>query len=530
MCGLVDGVRDVILYPSASDKSKNRGFAFVEFERADQAASARAALGDQRGSLWGKTICVDWAAPEPEVDPSLMATVKVLYVRNLMLSTSEETIRAHFDQLQPGTVERVKKLKDFAFVHYTSRRFALANMAALNGSVLEGAVLEVQLAKPTDRAAKLSAAAAAQLAPHQAAFSTARPFVSPAPAVWQMKPPPSTTAGIAQWYPAQLRDPHPYSAAGLYSPVDNGPGTPFVDTADPLAAQKARVELLARHSDLEAKKLAIMQQERLLAVAWARQDVSPVYTPTPNGHNYASFFPAHGQASSAVHRVAPAHKPQLPKQLDLFATQPQNTGHHQLLDPPPPPPPAFSFGRHGRGAPLTPQPLIPPSRPISPNTNGFGYSPGEPVGTNHRLSGGGGDVGAGQASQGSSPGLSSVSSGGQVPSFGGLSALAPGQPQPHLSLEDAMEHLRLSSDEAPGSDTRDNSPAQPTATPLFPSGKPLYSSHFAASSPVLRGKTEKKIPSLLPATGLSDLGPELVTPSYNPDSGLGLEYSSKLFA
>lgn len=38
-----------------------------------------------------------------EVDEDTMATVKILYVRNLMLQTTEETIEKEFNSLKPGT-------------------------------------------------------------------------------------------------------------------------------------------------------------------------------------------------------------------------------------------------------------------------------------------------------------------------------------------------------------------------------------------------------------------------------------------
>lgn len=46
---VTDGVLDVIVYPSAADKTKNRGFAFVEYE------SHRAAAMARRKLLPGKT-------------------------------------------------------------------------------------------------------------------------------------------------------------------------------------------------------------------------------------------------------------------------------------------------------------------------------------------------------------------------------------------------------------------------------------------------------------------------------------------
>lgn len=55
-----------------------------------------------RIQLWGHNIAVDWAEPEVEVDEDTMSSVKILYVRNLMLSTTEETIEKEFNNIKPG--------------------------------------------------------------------------------------------------------------------------------------------------------------------------------------------------------------------------------------------------------------------------------------------------------------------------------------------------------------------------------------------------------------------------------------------
>ncbi|XP_051967939.1 APOBEC1 complementation factor isoform X3 [Xyrauchen texanus] len=148
---VTDGVVDVIVYPSAADKTKNRGFAFVEYESHRAAAMARRKLLPGRIQLWGHTIAVDWAEPEVEVDEDTMATVKILYVRNLMLATTEETIEKEFNSINPDSVERVKKIRDYAFVHFSQREDAVNTMNALNGKVIDGSPIEVTLAKPVDK-------------------------------------------------------------------------------------------------------------------------------------------------------------------------------------------------------------------------------------------------------------------------------------------------------------------------------------------------------------------------------------------
>lgn len=63
-----------------------------------------------------------------------LSQVKVLYVRNLMLATTELRIEQVFSQY--ASVERVKKIRDYAFVHFLTREGALKAMKILNGILL----------------------------------------------------------------------------------------------------------------------------------------------------------------------------------------------------------------------------------------------------------------------------------------------------------------------------------------------------------------------------------------------------------
>lgn len=49
--------------------------------------------------------------------------VKVLYVRNLTQEITEDSLKEEFERF--GTVERVKKIKDYAFVHFEDRDCAV---------------------------------------------------------------------------------------------------------------------------------------------------------------------------------------------------------------------------------------------------------------------------------------------------------------------------------------------------------------------------------------------------------------------
>lgn len=145
-----DGVVDVITYPSSVDKSKNRGFAFIEYESHRAAALARKKDVPGRLEMWGKMVIIDWAVPESLVDDDVMSKVRNLYVRNLMPTTTEDTLKLVFQYAagEVGCIERVKIIKDFAFIHFNERKHALKAMNMLNGQNVEGAILEVTLAKP----------------------------------------------------------------------------------------------------------------------------------------------------------------------------------------------------------------------------------------------------------------------------------------------------------------------------------------------------------------------------------------------
>lgn len=53
-----------------------------------------------------------------------------------MLSTTEDQIKAEFEKLKKGSVERVKKLKDYAFVHFKEREDAENAKNMLNGKLV----------------------------------------------------------------------------------------------------------------------------------------------------------------------------------------------------------------------------------------------------------------------------------------------------------------------------------------------------------------------------------------------------------
>jgi len=142
-----DGLTDVIIYSSPDDtKKKNRGFAFLEYDTHKNASLAKRKLSTGRIKVWGCDIIVDWADPIEEPDEETMGKVKVLYVRNLKADITEDQLKEKFEEY--GKVERVKKIKDYGFVHFEERDHAVAAMDALNNTAMGDSNLEISLAKP----------------------------------------------------------------------------------------------------------------------------------------------------------------------------------------------------------------------------------------------------------------------------------------------------------------------------------------------------------------------------------------------
>ncbi|CAH0553995.1 unnamed protein product [Brassicogethes aeneus] len=143
---LTAGLMEVIIYSSPDDKKKNRGFCFLEYESHKAASLAKRRLGTGRIKVWGCDIIVDWADPQEEPDEQTMSKVKVLYVRNLTQDITEEKLKEVFEGY--GKVERVKKIKDYAFIHFEDRDNAVKAMEELDGKEMGGSNIEVSLAKP----------------------------------------------------------------------------------------------------------------------------------------------------------------------------------------------------------------------------------------------------------------------------------------------------------------------------------------------------------------------------------------------
>ena len=134
---LVEGLSEVIIYhqgEAENDKVKNRGFCFLEFIDHKSASVAKRKLASSRNNrVFNREIAVDWADPNDEPDEETMAKVKVLYVKNLSGEVTEEEVQKVFEAY--GKLERVRKMKDYAFVHFDQREDAVKAMEEQNTKV-----------------------------------------------------------------------------------------------------------------------------------------------------------------------------------------------------------------------------------------------------------------------------------------------------------------------------------------------------------------------------------------------------------
>jgi len=145
-----EGLLNVIVYSAPDDPKKfNRGFAFLDYDSHKSASAARRTIASTRMHVWGSEVIVEWAEPQEEPDEETMSKVKVLYVRNLRSDVTDAQLKEAFEKF--GTVERVKRVKSYGFVHFTDRDQAIKAMSELNGTKIGDSVLEITLAKPSNR-------------------------------------------------------------------------------------------------------------------------------------------------------------------------------------------------------------------------------------------------------------------------------------------------------------------------------------------------------------------------------------------
>ncbi len=132
---------------------ESRGFGFVTFPNADQ---ANAAIESKNGAtLDGRTLKVSVSRPKGSFPPAVDDGCKV-YIGNLELQTTEETLRSEFSkygQLVDITIVNDRATgasRGFAFATYAQPNDANNAIEALNGVELDGRELRVNISRPRE--------------------------------------------------------------------------------------------------------------------------------------------------------------------------------------------------------------------------------------------------------------------------------------------------------------------------------------------------------------------------------------------
>ncbi|KAF1769772.1 hypothetical protein GCK72_001589 [Caenorhabditis remanei] len=142
-----EGVTDVIVYSVPdNEKIRNRGFCFVDFIDHKTASDIKRKIAQHKIRPFNADVYVDWAEQQEEPDEDTMSKVKVLYIRNIKEAVTEEKLTELFKEY--ASLDRVKKVKDYAFIHFNERDDCMKAMEQWNGKELEGTVVEASLAKP----------------------------------------------------------------------------------------------------------------------------------------------------------------------------------------------------------------------------------------------------------------------------------------------------------------------------------------------------------------------------------------------
>ncbi|KAG8287582.1 putative RNA-binding protein 46 [Homalodisca vitripennis] len=161
LCGVVscltEGFKKAFLYKDWEFPTLNRGFAFLEYDTHHHATKAKITLTRcLPENLRTNEVIVNWAIPEPSIEKKIMDKVKKVFIRGLRLKTTCEHIRKVVSDAIGSEVNLndVKKSRDYAFVHFTTRKATMAALKQLDGTVIDGVEVEVLLARPLHRALK----------------------------------------------------------------------------------------------------------------------------------------------------------------------------------------------------------------------------------------------------------------------------------------------------------------------------------------------------------------------------------------
>eukprot|EP00800_Vazella_pourtalesii_P009344 TRINITY_DN2355_c0_g1_i1.p1 TRINITY_DN2355_c0_g1~~TRINITY_DN2355_c0_g1_i1.p1 ORF type:complete len:503 (+),score=103.24 TRINITY_DN2355_c0_g1_i1:421-1929(+) len=142
-----NGVLDIVFYADPKDLNRNRGFCFVDFDSHGNAANCRKRVLSSRLTVWNKSNLVcDWAIPQEEPGSDVMSKVKTLFVKHIADNVTQHRLEELFTKY--GPVEKINRIKDYAFIFFETREGAMTAQEATNEMDLMGSHISVSLAKP----------------------------------------------------------------------------------------------------------------------------------------------------------------------------------------------------------------------------------------------------------------------------------------------------------------------------------------------------------------------------------------------
>lgn len=138
------GLVKTFVKSSLYEDTKNCGFCFLEYDSHSSALKAKRLLN--KGNVWGRQLFVDWAQRRKQPEDAELSDSNTLFINYLLKETTDQQIT---DALSPfGEIEKVTKIKDYAFVSFTEHQAAVDAMNGADKTKLGHEAIEISLAMP----------------------------------------------------------------------------------------------------------------------------------------------------------------------------------------------------------------------------------------------------------------------------------------------------------------------------------------------------------------------------------------------
>lgn len=141
---LDSGLVKTFVKSSLYEDTKNCGFCFLEYDCHSAALKAKRLLN--QGNVWGRQLFVDWAQRRKQIDENELQDSKTLFINYLPKETTDQQITDALSSF--GNIEKVTKIKDYAFVLFTEHEAAMSAKNDVDKLKLGNESVEISLAMP----------------------------------------------------------------------------------------------------------------------------------------------------------------------------------------------------------------------------------------------------------------------------------------------------------------------------------------------------------------------------------------------